>query len=285
MELTTVRECASRWQVSEPHARRILAAVEPVDRDTTTGAKRYDLAEAEAAYSSRPGPGARTDLTTAAVSPEQFEKLIADKDIPAAHRALWSLLWEGGLKVGDVLSLDVRDVDPEAHTVAVDSPSHSADGRLVPLSDATAALTREAVAGRDAGPLIFDGQRPLSRELASRAAQEIAHHNIHAFRAGGQMARPHKLEHLPRVSYEAADEAPDSREAGAGVCQCPCVHLHASQPDVCTRAGERHLLVDVTRLSPETGEVIDRRLRRFCAECFMTLPEQMAGQADRRRAH
>jgi hypothetical protein len=64
--ITTARECAERWGISPARARRILAPVQPVGRDTASGAMLYDHATAEAARAAMPGQGARTDLAPAA---------------------------------------------------------------------------------------------------------------------------------------------------------------------------------------------------------------------------
>lgn len=58
----TARQCAKAWGLSYGHVRRILAAVDPVGRDVTTGGMLYDLRAAEQARAAMPGQGARTDL-------------------------------------------------------------------------------------------------------------------------------------------------------------------------------------------------------------------------------
>ncbi|QKW06949.1 site-specific integrase [Streptomyces sp. NA04227] len=120
MELTTVRECAQRWGLSAAAARRVLAPVDAIDRDPDTGAMRYDRAAAEAARQCMPGKGHRTDLPQLEVSPEEYRRLIADESIPAAHRALWALMWESELRLAEALSLDVRDIDPEGKTATAE---------------------------------------------------------------------------------------------------------------------------------------------------------------------
>lgn len=68
---TTAAESAQRWGVSRSHARRILTPLTPLGRDTTTGAMRYRLEDAERAFSNRPGKGARTDLQRKETEPDE----------------------------------------------------------------------------------------------------------------------------------------------------------------------------------------------------------------------
>ncbi|WP_432001680.1 tyrosine-type recombinase/integrase [Streptomyces sioyaensis] len=197
MNLDTARDCAARWGVSEARARRILAPVDPVDRDPTTGAMRYDPAVADAARVRQPGRGSRQDLTGSALAVEDFQRLIANETIPVAHRALWALLWDGHARLNDALSLDVRDVDLNSRTIKADYPKQLHDERVIPISDRTAGLLRDTIGARDAGPLLTgDGDRPLTREAASRWASRWAD-GIHAFRTGGKLAGWHQLGDQP----------------------------------------------------------------------------------------
>ncbi|MDR3082770.1 MAG: site-specific integrase [Streptomyces sp.] len=178
----TARQAAERWGVSESMARRILSDVPAIDRDIDTGAKLYNPADADAARQARPGRGVRSDLTASVIPDEEYERLVADDSIPAAHRALWALL-HSGLRVSEALSLDVRDVDLANHTVRVDYRKLATDPRSVQLGDRTVGLLREVVASRGAGPLITeDGERPVTRESATRFARAAAGASIHGFR-------------------------------------------------------------------------------------------------------
>ncbi|WP_158819109.1 MULTISPECIES: tyrosine-type recombinase/integrase [Streptomyces] len=233
-----------------------------------TGAMRYDQEAAEAARDERPGRGYRADLAAEAVAPEDFLRLTNDDAIPVEHRALWALLWEGGLRIGDALALDVRDVAPDEHKISVDYPKSDRDERAIPLSDQTAALARAAIGDRTEGPL-FVNQRgtALSRVSAARFAR-LAAHGIHAFRTGGHQVRKGKKP--PRIKFPALDlEAKaDGAAAKDSPCQCMCVHVHPYKPDVCLGESDPVLLVDVTIESPMSGEPEDRRLRPFCQGCY-----------------
>ncbi|MFF0055710.1 tyrosine-type recombinase/integrase [Streptomyces microflavus] len=194
----TARQAAARWGLRDATARRILADVDAVDRDVDTGAKLYDEDAADAAYNSRPGRGARNDLTAEVMPAEQVDRLLADDSIPVAHRAMWALMANERLRLGHVLSLDVRDVDLDEGVVDVDHPKLETDPRRIPISDRTAQLVGEAAAGRDAGPLISDNRGlPVSREAAARRARTAAGASIHSFRP-----RPHTVGEQPRLATE-----------------------------------------------------------------------------------
>ncbi|MFJ2819337.1 tyrosine-type recombinase/integrase [Streptomyces sp. NPDC087294] len=279
MDLTTARECAERWGLNRATVRRVLAPLDPVDRDPVTGAMRYDRATADAARDEQPGRGHRADLTAEVVEPEEFLRLTNDDAIPAEHRALWALLWEGGVRVGDALSLDVRDVDLDKHKVNVDYPKSDRDERVIPLSEQSADLTRAVIGDRTDGPL-FVSQRgtALSRESAARFARLVAP-SVHAFRSGGHKSR--KVKKPPQIKFPSFALEAERKGAAEGLtCQCMCAHVHLYAPGVCQDVADPVLLVDVTVESPMSGEPEDRRLRPFCRGCYdMVLTIKAADKA------
>ncbi|MFI6854445.1 tyrosine-type recombinase/integrase [Streptomyces sp. NPDC050416] len=124
-----------------------------------------------------------------AINEEDYRHLIADESIPLLHRALWALLREGELRLGDLLSLDVRDVDLAARTAPVDFPKREREPRTVPFSEQAAGMLRELIGDRDAGPLfVSPAGSPLSKDDAVSVAQR-AGVSIHGFRLGGQQQR------------------------------------------------------------------------------------------------
>ncbi|UGY93642.1 hypothetical protein [Streptomyces gobiensis] len=125
-------------------------------------------------------------LTEQCITEEQFEELLADDSIAIVHRTLWLLLWEGELRVLDLLSCDVRDVHFEERRVSRASGKAVSEG--VDFSERAAALLAELTRGRDSGPLFAVGERALSWEAVVRTAGEHGH-AIHAFRAGGKLHR------------------------------------------------------------------------------------------------
>ncbi|MEU5426931.1 tyrosine-type recombinase/integrase [Streptomyces olivoreticuli] len=279
MALTTARECAARWGIHEATARRILAPLTQVDRDPTTGAMRYDQEEADAARADQPGRGYRADLSAEAIEAGQLQQLLDDTTIPAAHRALWALLWEGGVRVGDALSLDVRDVDLGDHRVTLDYPKLKSDERAVPISERAADLLHAAKADRADGPLFVDDEsRPIGRERAARFAHVAAGAGIHAFRLGGHKARKNPNSKPPSVKFTSFKV--DRADAGPGHCQCQCGFVHPFRPDKCGGAADSALLVDVTVISPMTGDPEDRRLRPFCPGCYETVQAQKTAKKE-----
>jgi integrase len=126
-------------------------------------------------------------MTAANVSEEQLDELLTNQHIPAAHRALWALLWDGEVRLSEALMLDVRDFDLAGLTVTLEYRVKPGDN-VGPISERSAGLLREAFAGQAAGPAIHRFGRPLSVRAASVTAR--AHGvSIHAFRASGP-ARP-----------------------------------------------------------------------------------------------
>ncbi|MFG2196510.1 hypothetical protein [Streptomyces sp. NPDC048639] len=109
-------------------------------------------------------------LTADTVTAERLEELLADRSIPAVHRTLWLLLWEGELPVLELLSLDVRDVEFDT------------------FGERAAELLRELIGDRESGPVFAVGERSLTWEEAVQAAHDQGH-GIHAFRTGGKRSR------------------------------------------------------------------------------------------------
>ena len=136
-----------------------------------------------------------TDGMTEPVTLDRLHELLDDETIPLPHRVLWMLLWqggaddEGGLRLGDLLSLDVRDVDWEARELPVDFPKSEREPRAVRFSEQALAGLRKVVGDRAEGPLFVDASGcPLSTFAVAQAAQR-AGVSIHGFRRGRQAVR------------------------------------------------------------------------------------------------
>ncbi|GAA2446263.1 hypothetical protein [Streptomyces macrosporus] len=126
-------------------------------------------------------------LTDERITAERLEELLADDSIDMAHRTLWLLLWEGELRVLDLLSLEIGDVDLVAGRVT------GVCGRAVPegegaLSERAVEMLTRLVGDRETGPLFAMGVRALSWEQVMQIAGEQGH-AIHEFRAGGKLHR------------------------------------------------------------------------------------------------
>ncbi|UED86178.1 hypothetical protein [Streptomyces profundus] len=121
------------------------------------------------------------------ITPERLDTLLTDESIPLAHRALWRLLWESDIRILDLLSLTVAEVDPDSRQIVRPGP-----GFPVALSERATGLLTPLLDGRSGGPLFLAGQqrRALSWEEAVRTAKSHGH-AIHAFRTGGKQHRRH----------------------------------------------------------------------------------------------
>jgi integrase len=123
-----------------------------------------------------------------AVTEKRLTQLVADDKNPFTHRLLWVLLWDGELRLPDLLSLDVRDVDLESSTVFVEFPKEDVP-KVVRLSPNARMMMRFAIDYRTEGPLFANASgQPLSREAAAEQARK-AGVDIHGFRLGGQRER------------------------------------------------------------------------------------------------
>ena len=121
------------------------------------------------------------------ITSARLEELLADESIPVVHRALWLLLWEDGVRVLDLLALDIRDLRFDADGAAI-APGGAGPGIRAPLSERATALLREAVGDRASGPVFAVGGRALSWELVVQTAENQGH-PIHAFRTGAKRRR------------------------------------------------------------------------------------------------
>ncbi|WP_062204169.1 hypothetical protein [Streptomyces sp. NBRC 109706] len=120
------------------------------------------------------------------ITPERLDALLTDQSIPLVHRALWQLLWESEIRILDLLSLSVAEVDPDSRRIVRPAP-----GFPVELSERATELLTPLLDGRTEGPLFVAGQqrtRALSWEEAVRTAKGHGH-AIHAFRTGGKQHR------------------------------------------------------------------------------------------------
>ncbi|MET2715360.1 hypothetical protein ABXV03_06375 [Streptomyces harbinensis] len=129
--------------------------------------------------------------TAESVTLDRLTALLSDESIDIAHRALWQLLWESEVRVMDLLSLEVPDIDLGSRRIRPEAASRAAalpDGGDIPISERAATLLTAAIGDRTSGPLFAAGPRALTWEEATRAAVE---HGcaIHAFRIGGKRHR------------------------------------------------------------------------------------------------
>ncbi|MBD9700679.1 site-specific integrase [Streptomyces sp. ID01-12c] len=122
-------------------------------------------------------------MTVMTLTHERAAELLNDTTIPAAHRALWALLWDGEIRLEEALMLDVRDFNLDERVARLEFRVKPGPD-TVPISERAADLLREAFGGETAGPAIHVFGRPLSVSAAARRAR-AAGVSIHAFRLSG----------------------------------------------------------------------------------------------------
>ena len=123
-----------------------------------------------------------------AMSEADQVRLVANEKYPFTHRVLWVLLWDGALRLDELLSLDVRDIDLESRMAFVEYPKEGTP-KAVPLSPNARLMLQFAIESRTEGPLFVDGSgQPLAREAVVDQARK-AGVSIHDFRLGGQQER------------------------------------------------------------------------------------------------
>ncbi|MCU7825096.1 RNA polymerase sigma factor [Kitasatospora sp. DSM 101779] len=143
---------AAAWGTAAPRTwNRHRAAV----RSFGAWAALDDLA---AGLDRRPEPAGRT----AAITPEQLERLWARPDVAGRERVLWRLLHESAASVRAVLALDVQDLD-------LGDRSARTGGTRVVWRSGTAQLLPELLAGRTRGPLFLTDRRPGPGRAAAPA--------------------------------------------------------------------------------------------------------------------
>ncbi|WP_177246761.1 site-specific integrase [Actinacidiphila alni] len=119
----------------------------------------------------------------------EFATLLKNEQVPLVHRALWSLLWDGGIRLREALAAGVHDVDLYARTVMSSDARYGAGPEAVPLGDTTVNLLREVIGTRRIGPLFpNETGQALSVATVGRWARSVGV-NAHTFRLSGQCAR------------------------------------------------------------------------------------------------
>lgn len=102
---------------------------------------------------------------------KEIELLVAQPS-NTKHRLILSLAYAAGLRVSEILSLRVRDIDFEEMTVTVRQGKGRKD-RLTVLSQKLISDLRSLCAGRDGDDNLFESER--GGKLASASAQSIFH--------------------------------------------------------------------------------------------------------------
>lgn len=222
-DMTSLLEHASRLGMSEPAQldlrtlRSWLAKQQTLGRSRTTIARRATAARVFTAWLARTGRAA-TDVGASLRSPkahrtlppvlraDEAETLLAataaaaaETDGPLGRRdvAILELLYATGIRVGELVGLDIDDLDRQRNVVRVLGKGRKE--RTVPFgTPAAAALDewlrrgRPELAGDGSGPALFLGAR--GGRINQRTVRTLVHRSIAAV-PGAPDLGPHGLRH------------------------------------------------------------------------------------------
>ncbi|MGH2948182.1 MAG: tyrosine-type recombinase/integrase [Solirubrobacteraceae bacterium] len=104
---------------------------------------------------------------TKAIPYAQLERLWRRDDVAVREKALWRLLYETAARAGEVLSLNVEDLDLENKRARV--RSKGGDVEWLHLQAGSARLLPRLIAGRSRGPLFLSDRRPAPARAPAAA--------------------------------------------------------------------------------------------------------------------
>ena len=104
---------------------------------------------------------------TRAIPFVQLERLWRRDDVAVREKALWRLLYETAARAGEVLSLNVEDLELENKRARV--RSKGGDVEWLHLQAGSARLLPRLIAGRSRGPLFLSDRRPPSARMPADA--------------------------------------------------------------------------------------------------------------------
>jgi integrase len=128
--------CVRRGWVGEPFAEALARRREPADR-------------------------------TRAIPYAQLERLWRRDDVAVREKVLWRLLYETAARAGEVLSLNIEDLDLENKRARV--VSKGGDVEWLHLQAGSARLLPRLIAGRPQGPLFLSDRRPAPARMPAAA--------------------------------------------------------------------------------------------------------------------
>jgi integrase/recombinase XerC/integrase/recombinase XerD len=94
---------------------------------------------------------------TRALSHAAVEQLLTRQDLPIRERTLWRMLYETAARAGEVLALDVPDLDLRNHRAKVRRKGSAVD--VIVWQTATARLLPRLLTGRSTGPVFLTDRR------------------------------------------------------------------------------------------------------------------------------
>jgi integrase len=132
-----------------------------------TGPQRWDAPGLPPALERRQE---RQDATKA-VSRSRIDRLCRPADVPLREKTLWRMLYETAARAGEVLALNVEDLDPPNKQARVQVKGR--DIMWITWGTDTAHLLPRLIAGRQAGPLFLSEHRPGPHRRATTDPADI----------------------------------------------------------------------------------------------------------------
>ncbi|MEU3973431.1 hypothetical protein [Streptomyces bacillaris] len=122
------------------------------------------------------------DTTHLLITDLEVDTALADLTVPLAVRAVWQLLWESEVRMGEVLECDVPHAELENQLI-VTQCSKGGDFYETGITAAASGVLRELIGPRTEGPLFtVDGHR-LTRDKVTTAFREATGgRSVHALR-------------------------------------------------------------------------------------------------------
>lgn len=95
---------------------------------------------------------------TRAVDRAAVERLLTRRDVPLREKTLWRMLYETAARAGEILALDIEDLELDARRARVRSKGGAIE--YVYWASGTAHLLPRLIRGRTRGPVFLSERRP-----------------------------------------------------------------------------------------------------------------------------
>ena len=99
-----------------------------------------------------------TTNATRALSRSAIERAISRRDVPLREKTLWRMLYETAARAGEVLALNIDDLDLDARRAPI--RSKGGDTEWIHWGSGTAHLLPHLIRGRETGPVFLSARRP-----------------------------------------------------------------------------------------------------------------------------
>lgn len=221
----------------------------------------------------------RSDL----IEEEEFLTMIRTCDNPRDRAILW-LLYEAGLRVGELISLKIRDFKLKNETIGLLTVRGKTGSRTIPVimsvPDLIKVIEHHPMAHDPEAPLLITNRKtPLDENLVQSIVKK------YAARAGlKKRVYPHLLRHTAATRMASQLREPVLREyfGWSQSSRTPAIYLHLSAVDVIKgyaeamgiEAGEKRITLKPLKCG-RCGE-INPPDSGFCRVCGMPLSEEKA---------